>query len=429
LFIIYWTYILVVAFRDWLLLIQPSDTDYVIVGATPEDITEMLDSGAKMVGKDFHVFLINGQEHALARTERALGELGTMRHTDFAVNTSDVTLEEDLGRRDFTMNALAADGNEVIDPYSGIEDIANKIIRHINADAFMEDPLRILRAARFSAQLGFEIHHSTLTLMKKMVTHGALNNLTPERVWKETRKGLMTRHPSKYLRTLDSIGGLEPVFPELYALKGVPQPQEHHPEICTLLHTYMTLDGAAEMGLGIEGRVAALFHDLGKALTPANEWPMHVGHEKNGVSELDKVRDRLKLSNPEYVLSKLVMENHLKVHRCLVTKRPGKLLQLAISIGALKNDSGNLYNDVLMACKADARGRLGYEAAPYHQYELMHEIRWKVLDVSKSKEYREMVNAGLTGGEFKRKLEILRINAVQEVVLKRLGQQESTMAC
>lgn len=405
------------AVRDFIMKKEPHDYDYVLVDATPQDIADILANGGSYVGKDFPVFLINGEEHALARTERAKGDLGQQRYTDFEVKTSGVTLVEDLGRRDFTMNAIALDANgSYIDPFGGIADINSKIIRHIHSEAFKEDPLRILRAARFAAQLGFTVHPSTVDLMCNMVLKGMLANLTPERVWKETVKALSSAHPVAYFRTLDAVGALCMVFPELAQLKNVPQPAEHHPEICALEHTYMVLDQAVSLGCTTDGRFAALLHDIGKGLTPRTEWPQHIDHETSGVPLLKAMGQRLMVPSKALSLAQMAMEMHLKVHRVLDTKRPGKLVTLVHDLGGFKNDGGATFNEVLTVCKADAQGRLGFTHRSYPQMDFLKKLRQNILDVRHSNEYTALLESGITGKDFGEKLGILRIKAAQRTI-------------
>ncbi len=350
------------AVRDTIMNKVPHDYDYVLVGATESDIETILLNGGKQVGKDFPVFLINGEEHALARIERAKGDSAQRKYTDFEVETSAVSLEDDLGRRDFTMNAIAQDDTGTyIDPFGGIQDIHNRVIKHIHSLAFMEDPLRILRAARFAAYLDFTIHLDTIRLMQTMVADGMLANLTSERVWQETVKAMNSVNPVAYFKVLDSIGALTVVFPELAQLKGVPQPAEHHPEICSLDHTYMVLNRAVDLGCSLNGRFAALLHDLGKGLTPISQWPQHIDHESNGIPLLAQMQQRLKMPNDVFTLASTVMQLHLKVHRALDIARPGKLVALIRDLGGLKNDGGAFFNEVITTCKADAQGRLGFQ--------------------------------------------------------------------
>jgi tRNA nucleotidyltransferase (CCA-adding enzyme) len=404
------------AVRDLIMNKVPNDYDYVLVGATESDIENILLNGGKQVGKDFPVFLIDGEEHALARTERAKGSSSERKYTDFDVQTTGVSLEDDLGRRDFTMNAIASSDGAYIDPFGGIQDIHNRVIKHIHSEPFMEDPLRILRAARFAAYLDFNIHPDTLLLMQSMVADNMLANLTSERVWKETVKAMNSVNPVAYFKLLDSVGALVVVFPELAQLKGVPQPAEHHPEICSLEHTFMVLEKAVSLGCGLNGRFAALFHDLGKGITAPANWPQHIDHESSGLPLLSKVQNRLNIPNDTFALAATVMQFHLKVHRALDIARPGKLVTLIRDLGGLKNDSGSFFNEVLTACKADAQGRLGFSERSYPQADFLKEVRQNMLEVRNSAEYADMIANGITGKEFGEKLNILRIKAAQKAM-------------
>lgn len=405
------------AVRDTIMNKVPHDYDYVLVGATESDIETILLNGGKQVGKDFPVFLINGEEHALARIERAKGDSSQRKYTDFEVETSGVSLEDDLGRRDFTMNAIAQDATGTyIDPFGGIQDIHNRVIKHIHSLAFMEDPLRILRAARFAAYLDFTIHLDTIRLMQTMVADGMLDNLTSERVWQETVKAMNSVNPVAYFKVLDSIGALTVVFPELAQLKGVPQPAEHHPEICSLEHTYMVLNRAVDLGCSLNGRFASLLHDLGKGLTPISQWPQHIDHESNGIPLLAQMQQRLKIPNDVFTLASTVMQLHLKVHRALDIARPGKLVTLIRDLGGLKNDGGAFFNEVITTCKADAQGRLGFSDRPYPQELFLKTVRQSILDVRDNLEYKDMITNGVSGKEFGEKLNILRIKAAQHTM-------------
>ena len=413
------------AVRDFFMQKEPNDYDYVLVDATAQDIADILANGGSYVGKDFPVFLIDGEEHALARTDRAKNDALQRRHTDFEVRTEGVTLLDDLGRRDFTMNAIAMDSDHnTIDPFRGVADIHNKVIRHIHSDAFQEDPLRILRAARFSAQLGFTVHSDTVDLMRDMVVKGMLSNLTPERVWKETVKALSSPHPVAYFRTLDAVGALRVVFPELAQLKNVPQPAEHHPEICALEHTYMVLDRAVTLGCTTDGRFAALLHDIGKGLTPHTEWPQHIDHETSGLPLLRDMCQRLMVPSKTFSMARMAMELHLKVHRALDTKRPGKLVTLVRDLAGFKND-GAAFDEVLTVCKADAQGRLGFTHLHYPQMDFLKKLRRNILDVRNSKEYAALLESGITGKDFGEKLGILHVGAAQRTIHEFDSESES----
>jgi len=288
------------AVRDSLLGLPVQDHDWVVVGATPAQMEAL---GYRAVGKDFPVFLhpTTHEEYALARTERktAPGYKGFVVHA-----APDVTLEQDLSRRDFTVNAIAqADDGSLTDPYRGMADLRAGILRHVSA-AFSEDPVRILRAARFVARFGFMIAPETLTLMREMAANGEVDALVPERVWQELARGLMEKHPSRFITTLRECGALKKILPEVDALFGVPQPPKYHPEIDCGIHTMMVLDAAAQHDYVLEVRFAALMHDLGKATTPADMLPRHIGHEARSVDLLRGLCNRLRVPGEMYIAHK-----------------------------------------------------------------------------------------------------------------------------
>ena len=348
------------AVRDGLLGLAVQDHDWVVVGATPEQMTAL---GYRPVGKDFPVFLHpeTHEEYALARTERktALGYKG------FAVYAApDVTLEQDLSRRDFTLNAIArADDGSLIDPYNGIADLRAGILRHVSA-AFSEDPVRILRAARFVARFGFSIAPETLQLMRTMVDLGEVDALVPERVWQELSRGLMEKNPSRFITTLRDCGALAKIFPEIDALFGVPQPPQHHPEIDCGIHTMMVLDDTALHDYALEVRFAALMHDLGKGNTPKNILPRHIGHEARSVDLLRGLCERMRIPTECRDLGLLVARYHGDVHRAREL-RPDTIVRLFQSCDAWRKPER--FKQVLQACAADARGRTGHEQDNYLQ--------------------------------------------------------------
>lgn len=348
------------AVRDGLLGLAVQDHDWVVVGATPEQMTAL---GYRPVGKDFPVFLHpeTHEEYALARTERktALGYKG------FAVYAApDVTLEQDLSRRDFTLNAIArADDGSLIDPYNGIADLRAGILRHVSA-AFSEDPVRILRAARFVARFGFSIAPATLQLMRTMVDLGEVDALVPERVWQELSRGLMEKNPSRFITTLRDCGALAKIFPEIDALFGVPQPPQHHPEIDCGIHTMMVLDDTALHDYALEVRFAALMHDLGKGNTPKNILPRHIGHEARSVDLLRGLCERMRIPAECRDLGLLVARYHGDVHRAREL-RPDTIVRLFQSCDAWRKPER--FKQVLEACAADARGRTGHEQDDYLQ--------------------------------------------------------------
>ena len=300
-----------------------TDRDWVVVGSTPEKMSAL---GYKTVGKDFPVFLHpkSKEEYALARTERKTAQ----GYQGFQFNTSpDITLEQDLERRDITINAIAQDGNgNLIDPFNGQQDLENKVIRHVS-DAFVEDPVRVLRVARFAARFDFSVAEETTLLMKEMVDNGEVDALVAERVWAETEKALVTDYPHRFFEILRDCGALEKVFPEIDALFGVPQPEKYHPEIDTGVHTIMVLEQAARLTKDPIVRFAALTHDLGKALTPKKMLPAHHGHEKAGLKPLKQLCKRLRVPKNYWALAAAVCEHHLHVHK-ITELRPETILKV-----------------------------------------------------------------------------------------------------
>lgn len=348
------------AVRDSLLGLPVQDHDWVVVGGTPEQMEAL---GYKPVGKDFPVFLHpqTHEEYALARTERktALGYKG------FSVYAApDVTLEQDLSRRDFTVNAIAQAANgTLIDPYNGMVDLKAGVLRHVSA-AFSEDPVRILRAARFVARFGFSIAPETLALMRAMVDNGEVDALVAERVWQELARGLMEKNPSRFITTLRECGALKKILPEVDALFGVPQPPQYHPEIDCGMHTLLVLDDAAHHGYALEVRFAALTHDLGKGNTPADILPRHIGHEQRSVELLKDVCERLRVPADCRDLGLLVARYHGDVHRA-EQLRPDTIVRLFQNCDAWRKPER--FTQILQACMSDARGRTGHEQDGYPQ--------------------------------------------------------------
>ncbi|KXZ67714.1 multifunctional CCA addition/repair protein [Acinetobacter venetianus] len=351
------------AVRDHLLGHPYHEKDYVVVGATPE---QLLAEGYQPVGKDFPVFLHpkTKEEYALARTERksGVGYHGFQFFTDTTVK-----LEEDLIRRDLTINAMAMDENgTVYDPYGGQQDLERKILRHVS-DAFIEDPLRVLRVARFAARYaayGFKIADETIQLMKNIAKTGELDALTPERVWKETSRALMEDQADVYFQTLKECDALKILFPEIDALFGVPQRPEYHPEIDCGIHTLMALKEACKANYALEVRFAVLVHDLGKALTPVEELPRHIMHEERGLKPVTDVCDRLKVPTLLKNLALIVCKEHLKCHQAKNLK-PGTLWRLLQRLDVLRKPEK--VEAFVQACECDAKGRLGLETRPYPQ--------------------------------------------------------------
>ena len=353
------------AVRDELLGLSVQDRDFVVVGSTP---TEMEAAGYKPVGKDFPVFLHPNtrDEYALARTERktAKGYKGFQVHAD-----PDVTLEQDLARRDLTINAIAKDeSGHLIDPYSGIQDLKDKVLRHVSP-AFSEDPVRILRAARFAARfIDFDVAPATMDLMREMVEKGEVDALVPERVWQEISKGLMEEKPSRMFEVLRACGALKKIMPELDALWGVPQPANHHPEIDTGVHVMMVIDYAASKQYQLPVRFAALMHDLGKGTTPKDLLPRHIGHEQRSVNLLQVLCKRLRVPNDCKELAHIVAKFHGKVHQ-VEEMRPETLLQFLVETDAIRQPQR--FGDFLLACECDIRGRTGYETQPFEKADLL----------------------------------------------------------
>lgn len=354
-------YIVGGAVRDELLGLPVQDRDYVVVGATPE---EMVRLGYQPVGKDFPVFLHpkTHEEYALARTERKTAR----GYKGFQVQASpDVTLEEDLLRRDLTVNAMAKDdqGN-LIDPFGGLADLKARIFRHVSP-AFAEDPVRILRIARFSARFGdFQVAPETIALMRQMVENGEVDALVPERVWQELSRGLMEKRPSHMFETLRSCGALAKILPEVDRLFGVPQPEKYHPEIDTGIHVMLVLDYAATRNYSLPVRFAALVHDLGKGTTPQEEWPRHIAHEERGAELTKNLCKRLRVPNDSSELGVMTAKHHGQAHQAL-EMRHSSLLSLLQSTDALRQ--GARFDLFLLACECDYCGRPGFERKPYLQ--------------------------------------------------------------
>jgi len=355
------------AVRDQLLGLKVMDRDWVVVGSTPE---HMAAQGFQPVGRDFPVFLHpeSHEEYALARTERKTAR----GYQGFAVYAApDVTLEQDLLRRDFTINAIAQDADgRLIDPYGGVDDLRAGILRHVST-AFGEDPVRILRAARFAARFGFRIAPETLVLMRGMVENGEVDALVPERVWQELARGLMEQKPSRFFETLRSCGALEKIMPEIDALFGVPQPEKYHPEIDCGIHTLMVLDDAAQRGCTLEVRFAALTHDLGKATTPKDILPRHIGHELRGVELVKKIAQRLRASNECRELALLATRYHSDIHRAFEL-RAETIIRLFQSTDAWRRPER--FAQLLQVCISDAHGRTGHEQDNYPQADYLLQL-------------------------------------------------------
>jgi len=393
------------AVRDRLLGQPVGDRDWVVVGETQ---ASMEAAGFRAIGLDFPVFLhpTTQEEHALARTERKSGR----GHRGFVVDADpSVTLEDDLGRRDFTINAIAegADGT-LTDPFDGVRDLEARVLRHVGP-AFAEDPLRVLRAARFMARfapLGFTVADETMALMRRMVEAGELESLTPERVWKELSRALASAQPSAFLRTLHDCGALAVVLPEVDALYGVPQRAEFHPEVDTGAHVELVVDMAARLATGdaLIG-FAALTHDLGKALTPADRLPRHVGHEHAGIAPLEALCARLKVPAAFRELAVVACREHLNVHR-IAELRDATLHDLIARCDGFRKPTR--IDQLALVCECDKRGRLGSADDPYPQGDILRRAHAAALAIHA----RELVAEGISGPAIGEALRKARIEAI-----------------
>jgi tRNA nucleotidyltransferase (CCA-adding enzyme) len=393
------------AVRDALLGLPVRERDYVVVGATPE---EMLERGFRPVGKDFPVFLHpdTQEEYALARTERKSGR-GYHGFTVYAA--PDVTLKEDLARRDLTINAIAqAEDGTLIDPFGGRKDLEARLLRHVSP-AFVEDPVRLLRVARFAARfapLGFRVADETLDLLRQMVTNGEVDALVPERVWQEIVKALATDHPARFFEVLRATGALARLLPELDALFGVPQPEKYHPEIDTGLHSLMVLQQAVRLGADGPTRLAALLHDLGKGGTPRELWPHHYGHERRGALLVERLAERLRLPAHDRDLAIMTARWHTHAHKAFEL-RPSTLLKLLEGLDALRRPKR--FEAFLLACEADARGRTGFEDRSYPQAAFLRQA----LAVVKEVAVQPLLEKGLRGEALGRALAQERMRALK----------------
>ncbi len=395
------------AVRDQQLGLPVKERDWCVVGATPDDLEDL---GYKAVGNDFPVFLHpeSGEEYALARTER---KTGTGYH-GFTFHTSpEVTIEEDLARRDLTINAMAMDPEgKLIDPRNGLADIQSRTLRHVS-DAFTEDPVRILRAAKFAARfrgLGFQIADETLQLMKRMVVDGEADALVPERVWKETEAALAGSDPQVYLEVLRECAALAVVFPEIDALFGVPQPEKWHPEIDCGIHSLMVLEQAAALSKDAEVRFAALVHDLGKATTAKNLLPKHTGHELRSVKLVKSLAKRLQIPTAFRDLGCLAAEFHAHTHRAFEL-RSSTVLKVLNRVDAFRRPER--FEKFLLACEADARGRTGFENRPYPQGDYFRAAYQAASNVDIS----DLTNGGLSGQEIGKEIASRRQRAIAAI--------------
>ena len=398
------------AVRDQLLGRPVSDRDWVVVGATPE---HLLAQGFTPVGRDFPVFLHprTHEEYALARTERKSGS----GYRGFVVHTSpDVTLEEDLARRDLTINAIAAPpdwsgSGPVIDPYGGVADLRAGVLRHVT-DAFREDPVRILRVARFAARFAhFHVAEATLQLMREMVAHGEVDHLVHERVWQEISRGLMEAQPSRMFEVLRACGALARLLPELDRLWGVPQRADYHPEVDTGIHAMLVLDMAAQLQAPLAVRFACLCHDLGKGTTPADVLPRHIGHEQRGAKLVRQVGERWRVPKECTELAELVAAEHGNIHRSLDLS-PAAVLRLLQRCDALRKPER--FAQALWACECDARGRWGFEAAAYPQRGRLAQALAVALGVATGPIAAQAVAAGKQGAAIGQAVDAVRVQAL-----------------
>ena len=394
------------AVRDSLINYPSSENDWVVVGATPKQMTAL---GYKPVGQDFPVFIHpkTGEEYALARTERKSGH--GYKGFEFYTST-EVSLEEDLIRRDLTINAMAQDDEgRIIDPFDGQKDLAHKLLRHVS-EAFTEDPLRVLRVARFAARyahLGFTVAPETMELMKSIVAKGEMEFLVAERVWKETSRALTEQSPQVFFEVLKACNALEVLLPEVDALFGVPQRADYHPELDTGIHTLMALKAATKLTDCEAIRFAVLVHDVGKAITPEDVLPSHSGHEKRGLPLVKAICDRLTVPNKHRQLAMSVTEFHLHCHRALELK-PATLLKLFQSIGAIRSPDKLI--DFLTCCEADIKGRAGFEDAAYPSKDYL----LAALEAVSQADISDLVAQGISGAEIGKQLNQRQIQHLTE---------------
>ncbi len=417
------TYLVGGAVRDELLGLPVNDRDWVVVGASVE---QMLENGYRLVGQDFPVFLHpeSGEEYALARTERKSGR----GYKGFVVNADpSVTLEEDLQRRDLTINAMARDSaGQLIDPFGGSRDIDSRTLRHVSP-AFVEDPLRVLRVARFAARFaerGFTIADETRELMQTIVSSGELAHLAGERIWYEMHTALSDNDPVVFVTTLRDCGALAAVLPEVDRLFGVPQPPQWHPEVDTGIHTLMCLAQASGMSERADVRFATLLHDIGKGLTPPQNWPSHHGHEKLGADAIEKLCDRLRTPNGFRDLARLGSLYHTQCHR-IRELRPSTVLKLLSALDAFRRPER--VEHFLTVCEADSRGRTGFEQTPYPQADILRTAMAAAQAIQAKHVIAGMPESHRSNGEkIRRQMEQHRLVAIREALESPANTQGAT---
>jgi tRNA nucleotidyltransferase (CCA-adding enzyme) len=399
------TYLVGGAVRDALMGLSGSDRDWVVVGGTPEALVAQ---GYQPVGKDFPVFLhpSTHEEYALARTERKTAR----GYHGFSVYAApDVTLEQDLARRDLTINAIAQDGHTLIDPYGGQRDLQDKVLRHVT-EAFREDPVRILRVARFAARFpDFTVAPETMALMREMVANGEVDALVSERVWQELSRGLMGAKPSRMLQVLRDCGALQRLLPEVNKLYGVPQRADYHPEIDTGIHLEMVLDASARMNASLEVRFACLCHDLGKGTTPADVLPRHIGHEQRSEKLTRALCERWRVPVACKELAELVAREHGNIHQSMGFGAEA-VLRLLVRCDALRRPERFLF--ALQACECDARGRLGKEDEAYAQRPRLALLLKAAQSVDSAAVSAQALQDGLTGPAIGKRLDAARVAAI-----------------
>ena len=390
--------------RDMLLNLEPKDRDWVVVGSSPQ---QMLALGFRQVGRDFPVFLHphTNEEYALARVEKR----NAPGHKGFQVFANpEVTLEQDLARRDLTINAIAmTEDHELIDPFHGARDLKQGVLRHTSS-AFAEDPLRVLRLARFGAELGFEIAAETMELARSISASGELAYLSPERVWQELRKALSGKSPARFIEILRQLDALKQLFPEIDRLFGIPQTELHHPEIDTGRHLLLALDKAAALSADPLVRFAVLVHDLGKGVTAESEWPRHIAHEAAGVPLVKALCDRYRIPNHYCRLGQNTSAWHLQAHRAM-TLKPATLVRLFERLDAFRRPQD--LEPFILACQADAQGRKGFEQAPYPQADYLRKAFQAAAQVSAA----AIVAAGKRGQAVGDELKARRIRALRDL--------------